>query len=67
MAFSTNGSNTRNWTGKPASITTEANAKAMAAPPMSFFISAIPDDGFKSSPPVSKQTPFPTTVTRGPR
>ena len=65
MAFSTNGSSTRNWTGKPASITKEANARAMAAPPMSFFISAMPDDGFKSSPPVSKHTPLPTRVTFG--
>ena len=32
---------------------------------MSFFISSIAADGFRSSPPLSKHTPLPTSVTRG--
>ena len=38
---------------------------AVAAPPMSFFISPIEAGGLMSSPPVSKQTPLPTRVTFG--
>ena len=33
---------------------------------MSFFIVAIALDGLMSSPPESKHTPLPTSVTRGP-
>jgi hypothetical protein len=32
---------------------------------MSFFISAMPEPGFRLSPPVSKQTPLPTIARRG--
>ena len=32
---------------------------------MSFFMISMPVDGFRSSPPVSKQTPLPTSVTLG--
>ena len=42
-----------------------ASASTVAAPPMSFFISSIALSGFRSSPPVSKQTPLPTSVTFG--
>ena len=49
----------------PALMSMCANASATAAPPMSFFISAMPDPDFKSRPPLSKQTPFPTKVRRG--
>ena len=41
------------------------SAMACAAPPMSFFISRMPDAGLMSRPPVSKLTPLPTTATRG--
>ena len=42
-----------------------ASASAAAAPPMSFFISSIAASGLMSRPPVSKETPLPTRVTRG--
>ena len=42
-----------------------ASASAVAAPPMSFFMLSMPLDGLMSSPPVSKQTPLPTSVTFG--
>ena len=42
-----------------------ASPIAVAAPPMSFFISPIEAGGLMSSPPVSKQTPLPTSVTFG--
>ncbi len=32
---------------------------------MSFFMISMPLDGFRSSPPVSKHTPLPTSVTLG--
>ena len=41
------------------------SASAVAAPPMSFFISSMPLDGLMSRPPVSKQMPLPTRVTAG--
>ena len=43
----------------------EARPSTLAAPPMSFFISSMPLDGLMSRPPVSKQTPLPTSVTLG--
>ncbi len=46
-------------------MTSCASASVHAAPPMSFFISAIPADGLMSRPPVSKQTPLPISVTFG--
>ena len=33
-----------------------------AEPPISYFISSIPPEGFIEIPPVSKVTPFPTKV-----
>ena len=42
-----------------------ASASTLAAPPMSFFMISMPLDGFRSTPPVSKQTPLPTSVTFG--
>ena len=65
MAFSTIGSSTRRRTRRPASMTMWASASAVAAPAMSFFISSMPLSGLMSSPPVSKQTPLPTSVTFG--
>ena len=46
-------------------MTMSARPIAVAAPPMSFFISPIEAGGLMSSPPVSKQTPLPTSVTFG--
>ena len=42
-----------------------ANASAVAAPPMSFFMLSMDDSGLMSRPPVSKQTPLPTREMRG--
>ena len=64
-AFSTAGISTRSRTFSFASITICASASTLAAPPMSFFMISMPADGFRSSPPVSKQTPLPTSVTFG--
>ena len=46
-------------------MTSRASVSAVAAPPMSFFISSMPDAGLMSRPPVSKVTPLPTSVTFG--
>ena len=64
-AFSTAGISTRSRTFSLASITICASASTLAAPPMSFFMISMPLDGFRSSPPVSKHTPLPTSVTLG--
>ena len=64
-AFSTAGISTRSRTFSLASITICASASTLAAPPMSFFMISMPLDGLRSSPPVSKQTPLPTSVTLG--
>ena len=64
-AFSTAGIKTRKRTLSLASITICASASTLAAPPISFFMISMPADGFKSSPPLSKQTPLPTSVTLG--
>ena len=42
-----------------------ARPSTLAAPAMSFFISSMPLAGLMSRPPVSKQTPLPTSVTFG--
>ena len=42
-----------------------ASASAAAAPPMSFFMISMALGGLMSRPPVSKQMPLPTSVTRG--
>ena len=44
-----------------------ASAMAVAAPPMSFFMSSMAASGLRLRPPVSKQTPLPTRVTLGAR
>ena len=46
-------------------MTSRASASAVAAPPMSFFISSMPDAGLMSRPPVSKVTPLPISATFG--
>ena len=43
-----------------------ARPRTVAAPPISFFISPMLPPGLRFSPPVSKQTPFPTKVSVGP-
>ena len=48
-------------------ITMCASASAAAAPPMSFFMISMALAGLMSRPPVSKQMPLPTSVTRGRR
>ena len=63
--FSTQGSSTRNRTGSLASMIAWARPSMIAAPPMSFFISRMPEAGLRSSPPLSKHTPLPTSVTLG--
>ena len=65
MAFSTAGISTRKRTGSRRAMIMWARARTWAAPPMSFFIKSMPPDGLMSSPPLSKQTPLPTKVTRG--
>ena len=60
MLFSAAGISTRSRTGSFARMTSSAKASAAAAPPMSFFISAMALPGLMSSPPVSKQMPLPT-------
>src|SRR6185437_10670031 len=63
--FSTAGTSTRSRTLSLAAMIACARPSIVAAPPMSFFISFMPLDGFRSSPPVSKHTPLPTSVTFG--
>ena len=63
--FSTAGTKMRSRTGRPAIMIIRARPSVVAAPPISFFISFIPVGGFRSRPPLSKQTPLPTIVTFG--
>ena len=65
IEFSTAGMSTRSRTFNPRAMIMCASAKAVAAPPMSFFMLSMPVSGLMSRPPVSKQTPLPTRVTRG--
>ena len=65
MAFSTAGIKTRRRSFKPRAMIMWARPRAVAAPPMSFFMLSIAASGLMSRPPVSKQTPLPTSVTRG--
>ncbi len=65
IEFSTDGMSTRSRTFSPRAMIICASASAVAAPPMSFFMFSIEASGLMSSPPVSKQTPLPTSVTRG--
>ena len=66
IAFSTAGISTRSRTFQPSAMIISASPRTVAAPPMSFFISPIEAPGLMFSPPVSKHTPFPTSVRRGP-
>ena len=50
---------------RPRSMIMWASASTVAAPPMSFFMISMPLSGLRSSPPVSKHTPLPTSVTLG--
>ena len=63
--FSTAGTSTRSRMWSFASMIACASPRACAAPPMSFFIKSMPALGLRSSPPESKQTPLPTSVTFG--
>ena len=63
--FSTQPMRTARRTGRSACMMSCARARTLAAPPMSFFMCSIPLDGFRSSPPVSKQTPLPHNETSG--
>ena len=65
MLFSAAGISTRSRIGSLVRMTSSAKASAEAAPPMSFFISAMALPGLMSRPPVSKQMPLPTMVTLG--
>ena len=65
IEFSTAGISTRSRTFSPRAMIMCASASAVAAPPISFFIFSIDASGLMSSPPVSKQTPLPTSVTCG--
>jgi hypothetical protein len=65
MEFSTAGINTRSSRADAALMSMCASASATAAPPMSFFISAMPELDLMSRPPLSKHTPLPTRVKRG--
>ena len=56
---------TRRRTGRLAAMIMDARPSTLAAPPMSFFISAIELPGLRLRPPVSKHTPLPTSVTLG--
>ena len=65
IEFSTAGISTRSRTFSPRAMIMCASASAVAAPPMSFFMLSMPVSGLMSSPPVSKQTPLPTSVIFG--
>ncbi len=65
IAFSTAGISTRSRSFSLASMIMCAAASTQAAPPMSFFMISIAESGLMSSPPVSKHTPLPTSVTFG--
>ena len=63
--FSTAGTSTRNRMSRPAVMIIRASPRTCAAPPMSFFMRSMPWAGLMSSPPESKHTPLPTSVTLG--
>ncbi len=42
-----------------------ARPRLTAAPPISFFMIFMPEEGLRSRPPLSKQTPLPTRVSLG--
>jgi hypothetical protein len=65
IAFSTAGISTRSRSRSPSVMIARARPSAVAAPPMSFFIRPIEAPGLMLSPPVSKHTPLPTSVTFG--
>ena len=65
IEFSTAGIKTRSRKRSLRDMIICASASAVAAPPMSFFMLSMEDSGLMSSPPESKQTPLPMSVTRG--
>ena len=65
-AFSAVGTRTRSLTGSAAVITAAARPSTVAAPPISFFISSMAFEGFRSRPPESKVIPLPIRVMEGP-
>ena len=65
IEFSTAGISTRSRSLMPRDISMWASASIEAAPPMSFFMLSMPASDLMSSPPVSKQTPLPISVTLG--
>ena len=64
-AFSTAAISKVMRSGSLRAITSSASASACAAPPMSFFMLRMPAAAFRSSPPVSKQTPLPHSTICG--
>ncbi len=66
MAFSTAGIKTRSCTGIVLAMIILASPRTWAAPPISFFINPMEAPGLRLRPPVSKHTPLPTNVSRGP-
>jgi len=64
--FSTAGISTRSRIFSPSAMIICASPSTVAAPPMSFFISPMEAPGLRLSPPVSKHTPLPTSVSFGP-
>ena len=66
IAFSTAGTSTRSLTFSSNAMIICASPITVAAPPMSFFINCMPEAGLIFSPPVSKHTPLPTSVSCGP-
>ena len=65
-AFSAAGISTRSWIWVSAVIRALARPRTCAAPPISFFISSMALDGFRSNPPESKVMPLPIRVILGP-
>ena len=65
IEFSAIGINTLKFKFSLFPIIIFARPNIFAAPPISFFIRSIPDEGLISKPPVSKVMPFPTSVTFG--
>mmetsp|Transcript_9446 Transcript_9446/g.18435 ORF Transcript_9446/g.18435 Transcript_9446/m.18435 type:complete len:207 (+) Transcript_9446:505-1125(+) len=60
--FSAIGMSTRRRASNWDDISIDARPRIAAAPPMSFFMASMALGGFRSSPPVSNTTPFPTRV-----
>ena len=63
--FSADAISTRRRTGRFAHMIMCAAARTAAAPPISFFMISIADDGLRSNPPVSNAIPLPINVIFG--